>query len=135
MAEWVAGAGSGKGGMYSDTSGLTARDLRFEVEVAEDNSKIIADAIRKQVKVALEGVGIQATADVAQITPVDTGRLRNSLTHALEPDADAVVIGTNVEYAFPVEKRKSYLVAAMNKHGKEYREYVEGQLRNAPEPH
>ena len=36
-------------------------------------------------------------------TPVDTGRLRNSMAHAAADDYKTVYIGTNVEYAIYVE--------------------------------
>ncbi len=37
-------------------------------------------------------------------TPVDTGRLRNSMTFAKSEDNKTVYIGSNVEYARPVEE-------------------------------
>lgn len=37
-------------------------------------------------------------------TPVDTGRLRNSMAHAASDDYKTAYIGTNVEYAEPVEE-------------------------------
>lgn len=40
-----------------------------------------------------------------RLCPVDTGRLRASITNALEKDTEGLsaVIGTNVDYAVPVE--------------------------------
>lgn len=40
-----------------------------------------------------------------RLCPVDTGRLRSSVTHALEQDSQGIsaVVGTNVEYAVFVE--------------------------------
>lgn len=37
-------------------------------------------------------------------TPVDTGRLRNSMAYAIENDYKTVYVGTNVEYAESVEE-------------------------------
>ena len=37
-------------------------------------------------------------------TPVDTGRLRNSMAHSAARDHRTVYVGTNVEYAEPVEE-------------------------------
>ena len=110
-----------------------ASDEHYRVLIEADNSEIIARALRKQIVKALEEVGITAEGDVADVTPVDTGRLKNSITHELSGE-DAVKIGTNVEYAPYVERRKSYLVRTMNEHGKDYRSHLEKALRNAPEP-
>jgi HK97 gp10 family phage protein len=48
---------------------------------------------------ALEAIGIQAEGDVAELAPVDTGRLRDSITHEVDESEEAVYVGTNVEYA------------------------------------
>ncbi|MBQ2289680.1 MAG: HK97 gp10 family phage protein [Bacteroidaceae bacterium] len=51
---------------------------------------------------ALEAIGIVAEAYAKMKTPVDTGRLRNSISHAVS--GDDVYIGTNVQpYAIFVE--------------------------------
>lgn len=48
---------------------------------------------------------IRIEADAKRRTPVDTGRLRASITRAIEHDAQGLVgiVGTNVEYAPYVE--------------------------------
>lgn len=48
---------------------------------------------------ALEAIGIQAEGDVAELAPVDTGRLRDSITHETHAEEESVYVGTNVEYA------------------------------------
>lgn len=53
--------------------------------------------------IALDAVGQTAEADVKILVPVDTGRLRSSISH--EARDKEVVIGTNVEYAKYVEYR------------------------------
>lgn len=58
-----------------------------------DVKKYTAEAIER----ALESVGITAEAYAKLNCPVDTGRLRSSITHVV--DDKAVYIGTNVEYA------------------------------------
>ena len=51
---------------------------------------------------ALEAIGITAEGYAKKLTPVDTGRLRNSISHAVS--GDDVYIGTNVQpYAIFVE--------------------------------
>ena len=50
------------------------------------------------IKRALEICGGKAETYAKQLCPVDTGNLRNSITHKPE-GTDTEVIGTNVEYA------------------------------------
>ena len=47
---------------------------------------------------ALEIIGGKAETYAKQIAPVDTGRLRNSITHQ-QYSEDTEIIGTAVEYA------------------------------------
>ena len=56
------------------------------------------NAIKEAKARALEIVGGKAETYAKQLAPVDTGRLRNSITHQ-QLDEDTEVIGTNVEYA------------------------------------
>ena len=63
----------------------------------KDNSKEVLSAMEKGIKNGLEAIGLTAETYAKQETPVDTGRLRNSISH--ETDKEAVYIGTNVEYA------------------------------------
>ena len=62
-----------------------------------DNSQRILTAMEKGIKNGLEAIGLTAEGHAKKITPVDTGRLRNSISHAT--DKEAAYIGTNVEYA------------------------------------
>jgi HK97 gp10 family phage protein len=67
-----------------------------------DNSGEILRALEEKKKAALTGIGIQAEGYAKRSTPVDTGRLRNSITHAVR--GDDVYIGTNVQpYSVYVE--------------------------------
>ena len=63
----------------------------------KDNSQQILSALEKGIKNGLEAIGLTAETYAKKATPVDTGRLRNSIGH--ETDKEAVYIGTNVEYA------------------------------------
>ena len=63
----------------------------------KDNSQQILTAMEKGIKNGLEAIGLTAETYAKKATPVDTGRLRNSISH--ETDKEAVYIGTNVEYA------------------------------------
>lgn len=106
------------------------------IEVREDNSKQIAGAINEAVSAALEEIGLSAERFAKRACPVDTGRLRNSITHALNMDEKAVYIGTNVEYAPYVENGTSrrngvhFLKGAAQDHGSYYRSIMEKHLEN-----
>lgn len=66
-----------------------------------DNKEDLLNATMEQIQVALEEVGLEAEARVSPLVPVDTGRLRASITHEVE--VPVVYVGTNVEYAVDVE--------------------------------
>ena len=63
----------------------------------KDNSKQVLSAMEKGIKNGLEAIGLTAETYAKKATPVDTGRLRNSISHTV--DGEAVYIGSNVEYA------------------------------------
>lgn len=98
------------------------------------------DEFDPAVRKALEEIGIEAEAHAKEIITekgaVDTGRLRNSITHAVgEKDGSiAVYVGTNVEYAPWVEsgtskmKERPFIRPAIENYRDEYREIVENNL-------
>lgn len=75
------------------------------VIIRENNVKIVKEALDHAMAAALEEIGLVAEAKAKRLCPVDTGRLRNSITHAIDSVRDkAVYIGTNVEYALYVHE-------------------------------
>lgn len=98
-----------------------------------DNSALFKAAKDEAVARALEAIGLQAEGYAKMLAPVDTGRLRNSLTHTVE--GDAAYIGTNVEYAPYVEygtrrtKAQPFLKPAVQDHIDEYRAIAENEMR------
>ena len=66
-----------------------------------DNSDEFIEILKGRTPVTLEACGLQAERSAKLLCPVDTGRLRNSITHATKEQT--VYIGTNVEYAASVE--------------------------------
>lgn len=66
-----------------------------------DNSGEILRALEEKKKAALTGIGIQAEGFAKQSTPVDSGTLRDSMTHTVR--SNDVYIGTNIPYAAFVE--------------------------------
>lgn len=87
----------------SPTSGLTSGDQSDLIEIRENNTTQILSAMNQAIAAALEEIGLSAERFAKQETPVDTGRLRNSITHAISMDEQAVYVGTNVSYARFVE--------------------------------
>ena len=63
----------------------------------KDNSEQVLSAMEKGIKNGLEAIGLTAETYAKKATPVDTGRLRNSISHTV--DGEATYIGSNVEYA------------------------------------
>ena len=82
----------------------------------------------------LEICGGVAETYAKQDCPVDTGNLRNSISHA-QLDSRAEVIGTNVYYAPYVElgthkmAARPFLRPAAENHGDQYRQIVENEIR------
>ena len=52
---------------------------------------------------ALERIGERAEENAAKLCPVDTGILRNSISHAVDEKEQAAYIGSNLDYAAYVE--------------------------------
>lgn len=61
-----------------------------------DHSDEVKAELEKKISLALEKVGRSAEDHVASLAPVDTGRLKNSITHIV--DDRSTTIGTDVEY-------------------------------------
>lgn len=73
-------------------------DIKYE---AIDNSEEIAKKIKAAVQRALERIGMTAEGFAKKLCPVDTGGLRNSISHKVK--GNDAYIGTNKEYAVYVE--------------------------------
>lgn len=108
----------------------------FDIEIKlTDNTKEVLEAAYDAWAAGLEAIGLAAEAYAKQACPVDTGRLRNSISH--DADEEAAYIGTNVEYAPYVELGTSrmaprpYLRPAAEDHSDEYRSLMELAMKNA----
>ena len=101
----------------------------------KDNTDEVLAALKKAKKRGLEAIGLTAEGHAKKETPVDTGRLRNSISHAA--DDEAAYVGTNVEYAPYVElgargrQGKHMLQRAASEHADEYKQIMEDALKNA----
>lgn len=115
-----------KGFTRGSAKGLTASDISGLVEVRADNREAIANAIDRALVAALEEIGLVAEGYAKRACPVDTGRLRNSITHIVDEGTRHVIIGTNVEYAQYVElgtvhqKAQPFLKPAAEDHASTY---------------
>lgn len=93
----------------------------------------VKDALENQIALALAKVGFAAEDHVKALAPVDTGRLRASITHLV--DDRSVTIGTNVEYAKYQEagtsrmKAQPFLEPGINNNMEEFKEIIRNELK------
>ena len=106
------------------------------LRIAQDNTRIIAEAINQAVMRGLEAVGLECQRIASDNAPVDTGRLAASITHALDPDEPAVYIGTALDYALPVHEGTSktkpnrFLYNAANQNQTRFQAIFDAEMRN-----
>ena len=123
-----------------------------------DNSAEVRAALEQAKARALEIIGGKIESYAKALVPVDTGALRNSITHAVDGDtvlagsailyAPYVELGTGKEYSPPPEwmennaprgagiisrsvKPRPYLRPAVENHLDEYKNIIENELKNA----
>ena len=101
----------------------------------KDNTAEALAALKRAKRRGLEAIGLTAEGHAKKETPVDTGRLRNSIAHAVEDDA--AYIGTSTSYAPFVElgargrEGVHMLQRAASEHTDEYKQIMEDALKNA----
>lgn len=106
----------------------------MSVEV-KDNTEQFLDEYTKALERALTRIGMAAEGYAKQEAPVDTGRLRNSITFAVDMGEKATYIGTNVEYAPYVElgtrlhAPQPFLEPAATTHNDVYQRIMESELK------
>lgn len=102
-----------------------------------DNQEKTIEEKNKAIKKALLIIGLDAQNFAKMDCPVDTGRLRNSISHDTN-DKDTIYVGTNVEYAPEVEFNDSvshttgkahFLRDAITLHLNEYKDTFEKTLK------
>lgn len=103
-----------------------------------DNSAKFQKEKDEKITDALELIGLEAEGYAKEDCPVDTGLLRNSISHAQEKTT--AYIGTNVEYAAKVEYgdniehttgKAHFLRDAATNHSDEYKKIVEQVLKGS----
>ncbi len=125
-----------------------------------DNSKEALAAMQEAALRALEKCGLEGEGYAKKLAPVDTGNLRNSITHTVDEGEMAVYIGTDIEYAGYVElgtgkyypggrptpwvyqdakgnwhmthgqRAQPFLKPAVADHAQTYRNIIEDELKN-----
>ena len=128
--------------------------------VFNDYSADVLNEFHDAVLRALERCGEQAEGYAKDLAPVDTGNLRNSISHTVDEDEPAAYIGSNVEYAAYVElgtgkyteggrptpwvyqddngnwhwtagnPAQPFLAPAVKEHTQTYRNIIEDELKN-----
>lgn len=105
---------------------------KITIEITVDNTAAVKGGLKSAFARALERIGLQAEGYAKDLCPVDTGNLRNSITHT--SDGKAAYIGTNVTYGKYVElgtvkmAAQPYLRPAAADHGETYRNIVKDEL-------
>lgn len=80
-------------------------NITFEVKI--DNFDQVKQLSDEAVARALEQCGALWESNVKQLSPVDTGRLRNSIEHHAE-STNKMIVATDVEYAIYQEMGTRY---------------------------
>lgn len=77
--------------------------MSIEFTIKVDNSDKVLKALEERKEAILEAWGQQGVSHVKNVitqeSRVDTGAMRNSITHQVELGESAVYVGTNSEYA------------------------------------
>lgn len=121
----------------------------------EDHSGEVLEELDEKVLAALEACGLAAEGYAKRLCPVDTGRLRGSITYATQkahgdgqepatpedyepqgtPEKGSVYIGTNVEYGPAIElgtsrqKAQPFLKPAIANNTGKYKQIFEQYLK------
>ena len=105
-----------------------------DVKFTDNSAEVLAE-LSEKIEVACEAIGGQGEMYAKEDCPVDTGRLRASISHATSEKT--AYIGTNVEYAPAIEFRDTahttgkahFLRDAASTHGDEYKQITQDILR------
>lgn len=75
----------------------------FNVTIESNNTDAVLDSLSDGIERALEAIGAQAEnyakINLTENGSVDTGNLRNSVTHVVEASEESVYIGSATSYA------------------------------------
>jgi HK97 gp10 family phage protein len=74
----------------------------MNIEIQDHSAEVSAE-IKAALLRGLEKIGLVAEGYAKKLCPVDTGNLRNSITHTVDEGEPAAYIGTDSEYGAYVE--------------------------------
>lgn len=79
----------------------------------DSHKKDVLEMLEQRATAAMERCGAEMERHAKQLAPVDTGRLRNSITHETEATGGkfTAIVGTNVEYGPAIELGTSKMAA------------------------
>lgn len=112
----------------------------FEIKLTDNSGEVLKE-LQDKIPTVLEAWGLQAERHAKEYCPVDTGRLRNSITHAEGEEENTEVVATNVYYAPYVEAGhilpsgkqvapQPFLKPAVENHISEYQAIAKKYLSN-----
>lgn len=107
--------------------------LTYEFKLQLDLTDQVMEECKEKIDIAMEKIGLVAERYAKEMCPVDTGRLRNSITHAAGDNQ--VTVGTNVEYAIYVElgargrTPKYFIKNSMANHMSQYQGILDAELK------
>lgn len=105
--------------------------MNMDVQV-KSNRKEVMNEKERRLRAAMKAIALTAEDYAKEACPVDTGRLRNSISNS--SDEVSATIGTNVEYAVYVELGSSkwapngYLRISLADHIDEYEAMLKNEL-------
>lgn len=106
--------------------------MAINIRVTDNSDEVLRELAEKK-PVALEECGLVAEGYAKRECPVDTGNLRNSITHTQSGDAEYV--GTNVEYGPYVEmgttrtRAQPFIKPSVADHVDQYKRIFEKYLK------
>lgn len=103
----------------------------MSVKTIDNSKKIKADLNGKihQTLLAL-GIKLEAHAKEDGVVPVDTGRLKNSISYEVDMSRQVVYVGSAVSYAKYQEVRKHFLKRAFFDNKDDYKEIIRKMMKN-----
>lgn len=127
--------------------------------IFDDHSAEVYKELEAACQLALEKCGMVAEGYAKKLCPVDTGNLRNSITHMVNDGEKAAYVGTNSEYGVCVEcgtgiyypggrqtpwvyqdakgdwhlthgqRAKPFIKPPIAEHGEQYKRIIEAELK------
>lgn len=83
------------------------------------SNNLKVDAVTKEIEsrivMKLADVGEMLVNEVKANTPVDTGKLKNSINYDIDSKNQAVIINSNVDYSQYVEVRQPFMKPSIEK--------------------